>query len=287
MNFKEWIKPNPTELPAASPERKKTPTRLSLGLEALKKALLEKVEVKGRENLAAIPKGKRVIVACSHITDMDMWIVTDALKNDFDLCITNQSVQTLEREPMVYAGIKLAGRDNFFPIDYVRSGKDKQGKFNPDNFIRMKDHLESREKTPVIAAHRPSRKGQLERGGYGAALLAQYMEDAIILPVAVNVKSERPAGQAGRILETVKLRPEAEVTIGQPFELKKIEGIGGLNEIMDKRKRGEAVTAEDRENFSAMCQVLEGESDSIMKAIAQYLPEEKRGAYGIVKKYEE
>lgn len=263
-----------------SEPKKESPKRLSFALETMMRFAVSKVEVKGEENLNKIPEGKRVIIACSHISDIDIPVAAYALRHNFDLLMTNQSTQTLFKEPNVYTSIRLAGKDNFIPIDYAKIGKEKFAKFNPNNFIEMKESLDKSQKTPLLAAHNPSKNWQLGKGGYGAVLLSQYEGDAVILPVAVNIKSEQPIGMAGTELKTAKEKPEAEVVIGEPFELPPIEGISDLVEIFNKRKRGEELLDADRERFSALHKALGEESDMIMKKIAQYLPEEKRGAYG-------
>ena len=185
-------------------ERKGSPKRLVLALEMLEKFVASKIETKGRENLDKISKGKRVIIACSHISDMDMGMAAYALRNDFDLLITHQSVQTLFAEPGIALAMKMAGKDNFLPIDWRRSNDGKQGKVNPNNFIEIAKSVERSGKTPLVAAHNPSKKWQLEKGGYGAVMLAQYEEDAIILPVGVNVMSENPVGMAESRIKTLK-----------------------------------------------------------------------------------
>lgn len=259
--------------------KKESPKRLSFALETMMRFAVSKVEVKGEENLSKIPEGKKVIIACSHISDIDLPVAAYALRHNFDLLMTNQSTQTLFKEPNVYASIRLAGKDNFMPIDYVKTGKEKFAKFNPNNFIKIKESLDKSQKTPLLAAHNPSKNWSLGKGGYGAVLLSQYEGDAVILPVAVNVKSENPIGMAGMELKTTKEKPEAEVIIGEPFELSPIEGINDLAEIFNKRKRGEKLSDTDRDKFSALHKALGEESDMIMKKIAQYLPEEKRGIY--------
>lgn len=261
------------------PARKPSPERLVFALEMLAKLASSKIEIKGRENLEKIVEGKKVIIACSHISDMDMGMVAYALRNDFDLLITHQSVQTFFTEPGISIGRKLAGSDNFMPIDWQRFEGGKQGKFNPDNFIDIAESVNKSGKTPLVAAHNPSKNWRLERGGYGVAMLAQYEKDAVVLPVAVNVKSEEPVGMAESRIKTIKQKPEVEITIGEPLELPEIKGFEGLKNIIDKRKKGERLSGEERKMFSELHKALEKESDVIMRKIAHYLPEEKRGIY--------
>lgn len=259
--------------------QKGSPERLVLALEMLAKFATSKIETKGRENLDKIEEGKKIIIVCSHISDMDMGMAAYALRNDFDLLITHQSVQTLFTEPGISIGMKMAGANNFTPIDWQRFDSGKQGKFNPDNFIGMAESVERSGKTPLIAAHNPSKKWQLEKGGYGAVMLAQYEEGAVILPVGVNVKSEEPVGMAESRIKTLKKKPEVEVIIGEPFELPKIKGIDELRLILDKRKQGIVLSAEDRKKFIELHRALEEESNLIMERLSRCIPDEKRGVY--------
>jgi hypothetical protein len=260
--------------------KRKSPSRLSLALEAIMKIATNKIEVEGRENIEKVPKGKRVIIACSHISDMDIGLTAYALKDDFDLLITHQSVQTFLEEPGISLGMKAAGSENFMPIDWLRSESGKQGKFNPDNFIELKEYVDKSGKTPLIAAHNPSKRWQLEKGGYAAVMLAQLEKDAVILPVSVNVKSDKPVGMAESRTKTLKKRPEVEVFIGEPFELPAIEGIEKMKSIMDKRKLGQPLSQKEKKIFYHLREALARESNVIMEKIASQLPEEKRGMYG-------
>lgn len=260
--------------------KRKSSLRLSLALEAIMKIATSKIEVMGRENIEKIPEEKKVIIACSHISDMDMGITAYALKDDFDLLITYQSVQTLLKEPGISLGMKAVGSENFMPIDWLRFESGKQGKFNPDNFIDLKEYIDKSGKTPLIAAHNPSKRWRLERGGYAAVMLAQLEKDAVILPVSINVKSDKPVGMAESRTKTLKKRPEVEVFIGEPFELPAIEGIEKIKSIMDKRKSGQGLSKEEKIVFYQLHESLERESNAIMEKIASQLPEEKRGIYG-------
>jgi len=261
-------------------KRKGSSLRLSVALESVMKFATSKIEVKGREHISEIPKGKKVIIVCSHISDMDMGIAAYALRDDFDLLITHQSVQTLLEEPGISLGMKIAGKENFMPIDWLRFEGGKQGKFNPDNFIKLKKYLEESGKTPIIAAHNPSKRWQLKKGGYAAVMLAQLQGDAVILPIAIDVKSEEPVGMAESRLKTLKKKPEVEVSIGKPFELPQIEGIKELKPIFDKMKQNMPLSDEERKKFSELHQSLRDSSDMIMERLAEYLPKEKRGIYG-------
>lgn len=185
-------------------DRKGSPRRFSMALEAVMKLATSKIDVYGRENLDEIPKDKKIIIVCSHISDMDMGIVAYALRDDFDLLITNQSVQTLFKEPGISLGMKIAGTENFMPIDWQRIGNKKEGKFNPDNFMELNNYLKKSGKTPIIAAHNPSKEWHLEKGGYAAVMLEQLQKDTVILQVAVNIKSETPVGMAESRIKTLK-----------------------------------------------------------------------------------
>ncbi|PIZ71887.1 MAG: hypothetical protein COY11_00700 [Candidatus Portnoybacteria bacterium CG_4_10_14_0_2_um_filter_44_20] len=72
-------------------------------------------------------------------------------------------MQTLFAEPGIALAMKMAGKDNFLPIDWRRSNDGKQGKVNPNNFIEIAKSVERSGKTPLVAAHNPSKSGSLKR----------------------------------------------------------------------------------------------------------------------------
>jgi hypothetical protein len=260
-------------------KRHTTSKRLLMAIEADVKLATGEIQTYGEEHLKEIPPDKKVIIATTHISDLDVPIATLKLGKYFDIAITNQSIQHFFlREPSTNIGIRIAGRENFIPIDTKKIEGKKQGEFNPQNFAPMRDALE-KGKAIIIAAHNPTRKWKLSKGGYGAAYLTAISENVVILPVVVNIESDEPLGMAETILKNIVKRPDASVYIQKPIELETINGIEDFERILGKRRRGEKLTKKERLRFSELKTALEKRSDQIMQALASGLPEKKRGKY--------
>jgi hypothetical protein len=268
----------PAEVPAI--ERPHTSKRLMLALETAVKLSIKEVSVSGKESLALIPPGKRVIIVTSHISDMDVPIVASVLGPDFDLTIANESTHhSFFQHPGPNIGMKLAGKDNFIGVDFKPQPgtKPNQGQFNPENFEPMSEALE-RGKTVIIAGHSPTNKMELQKGGYGAVYLAGMTEGVVLLPVAVNLYGKED--MTNEELHTVKKeKPSARVEIGQPIELNKIPGIEELGLLMEKRKGGVILDKTERERFSKLTDSLREHSQFVTARIAEMVPNEKRGSY--------
>lgn len=253
-----------------------TPLRLRIALKELVGASVKKTNLLGKEHLSEIPADKKVIIATTHITDIDVPVVASELANEFDLALAHKSTQrSFMADPMTYVGINLAGKNNFLPLDFKKGGK--IGEFNPENFVPMEEALE-KGKTVVISAHNPTYDGNFpEKGGFGVAYLASLEDNTIILPVAVRLESEETLGMAANPLKTLLKRPEATVMIGKPFELEKIGNIENLKKISEKRKaRKEKLTKEDLLMFHEISMQLREQSSLIMDKLAEMLGTEEK-----------
>ena len=260
-------------------KRHTTSKRLLMAIEADVSLATGDIQTHGEEHLKEIAPNKKVIIATTHISDLDVPIATLKLGKYFDIAITNQSIHhSFLGEPGTNIGIRIAGRENFIPIDTKKIEGKKHGEFNPQNFAPMREALE-RGKAIIIAAHNPTQKWKLSKGGYGAAYLTAISENVTILPVVVNIESDEPLGMAETILKDVVKRPDATVYIQEPIELEKINGIEDFEKILRKRKRAEKLTKEERFRFSELKTALEKRSDQIMQALASDLPKKKRGEY--------
>lgn len=254
-------------------------------------------EVTGKEHLKEIPTGKRVIVAVTHISDLDTSLAISALGNDLDLMVATQStVLNRKQDPRGYVGLVAAGLNNFAEIDYRRTSTGfTSGLFNPQNFSNMADAMNGG-KDVLIVAHNPSHTGTLTRGGYGAVYLSQIVKDAVILPVAVNVESKeqlivgKNAWKSAVRNAGLLNRPDTQVVIGKPIEPQHIEGIERFNVLLEKQrernKNKAAPTAteiteiqSDADEFHRLSLALRRQSDELKKVLAAMLPKEKRGPY--------
>jgi len=74
-------------------------------------------------------------------------------------------------------------------------------------------------------------------------------------------------------------KPDANVIIGKPIELPHIDGIEDFKRILEKRAAGEDVMDAEVARFKELSQELRRQSEIMMRALAQMMPEEKRGPY--------
>lgn len=265
---------------------RRSPFRLRAAAEVNRFFNAKNPEVRGKEHLKEIPHGRRVIIATTHISDLDTSLVISALGNDFDLAVASESTMLNPRQHLrAYAGVLAAGPRNFRGVDYRSTSRGNvPGLFNPENFATMADAMKNG-KDILIVAHNPSREGTLTRGGYGPAYLSQIVDGAIILPVAVNVKGEEQVLVGQNAMRTFAKnistlqRPDAEVVIGKPIVPKHIEGIEQFNTLLEKRRGPDKLTEDDVAEFHRLSQQLKAQSREIMMALAEMLPEEKRGPF--------
>jgi hypothetical protein len=197
----------------------------------------------------------------------------------------------IKREAPMYFVRKMAGKDNSFKLEVSGMGEERRGVFDPENFTPMKEFLEDGENQLVIASYLDPQyaggKWQLsERVGNGAAYLSQITENSVILPVAIDIKTE-PFGT----LDVKKLvgkpdikrlrgqQKDVDVIIGEPITPDKIQDIGDLSAILQKRKNGEEITDNERKQFRKVKNELKGKSREVLSAIANLLPENKRGPW--------
>ena len=275
--------PNHTNIP----EKETASKRLSLALEAQMKLTVKEMRLHGEEHINAIPEGKKVIIATTHISDIDIPLVAAALSKYFDIAITNMSIHhSFFAEPSTNIGMRIAGKENFIPIDFNKDEGEKRASFNPDNFEPMAKALDEG-KAIIIAAHNPAHGWALTKGGYGASYLSDIAKgDVVILPVSVNLVSEKPVGMHESKIKTLTEKPVADIYINEPIELEKISGIKDLSDIMHKHEKGVRLTPLERQRFSELKATLQSQSDSIMERLAASLPEEKRGGYKVAEDME-
>ena len=253
--------------------------RLRLALEAHIKPVTGEIRISGEEHIKEIPPYKKVIIVTTHISDLDVPIAASKLSKYFNIAITNESIShSFLGEPSTNVGMRIAGKENFIPIDYKKVEGKKQGAFNPENFKPMKEALE-KGKAIIIAGHNPTQKWRLPKGGYGAAYLSDITDNAVILPVTVNIESDEPVGMADTILKNIRQKPNVSIYINKPIELKKIPGIEDMANIMKKHENGEKLTREERKRFSELKKALQNQSDKIMKQLAANQPNVKKGEY--------
>ena len=260
-------------------QKKETSARFLAGIDVHVGTSLGKIEVTGKENIDEIPPGAKVVIVVTHISDLDLPVAIKTLGHDFDIVVTAQSTNfNFLEDPVGYTVTKIAGAENFLPVDYAKVNGGKRAEFNPDNFDSMNKALEEG-KEIVIAAHNPTKDGKLGNGSVGPIYLAQ-ISGAIILPVSVNLKTAEALGIDGENkIKTMLKKPDTEVYIGKPIKLDQLEGVDEIKKIMNKRAQGEKISNEERSKFRVIVSELREQSDVVMNELAGMLPEAKRGDY--------
>ncbi len=271
--------PNPRTPDNDQPKRE-TSLRLRSLATLETKLFLGKIETLGKEHLKEILPGEKVIIAGSHISDMDMQVIISQLGKDFSIKVSGQSTHhSFETDSSGMTAQLLAGKDNFIPIDYSGQGDQKRAvRFNPKNFDSMAEALREGDSV-LVAAHNPS-SGKLPSGGVGIPYLSQLgVGNFVILPVAVDIKSNEPY-RAGGEIKLIKEKPDTEVHIGAPIRLPVISGIEDYQKLLSRRKESEQPLSEEETNrLSVLNHELKEQSDIVMQSLANMLPEKKRGNY--------
>ncbi len=241
----------------------------------------KEIIVNGTENLELIPPNRRVIFAPTHLSDSDVPLTISAVGKRFHVAVGDASThhKFSENTPAWLAN-QITGPENFYPIKHQKDEKGvERGSINPEDFETMQKPLEER-KAMILAAYFKGGHGwELpSKGGYGAVYLAE-IANALIVPVAVNIKSKEQVGMGGGgALKTLLKRPNAEVNIGKPLDLPKIEGMERMAEILKKKKTTKLSTEEVQE-FHRLSKALREHSDTLMEHLANLLPKEKQGPW--------
>ncbi len=257
--------------------KKEIPQRLWLANEVNLKLAVKEVHITGKENIKEIPPGAKVVIMTTHLTDLDIPVAIHAVARELDVAVTNLSTHHQffgqQGEMPTNIGMRIAGTDNFIPIDYHKNEKGQKAPkaFNPENFEVAKESME-KGKSIIVAAHNPSNEALQNldgvKGGYGGVYLAE-LADAYILPLTVTM--DKAVGMYNDTLKTVKERPSASTTIGKPFKLEKIEGIENFSELTKKRESGERLTDEERVEFSRLADALRERSAFVIKLMSEQI----------------
>jgi hypothetical protein len=256
IDDKEQEKPEPEKM--NKPVRKEKavetkPNRLATAARLSTEIFFRVEDLKCIENLEDILEGTPVIFCPDHMSDYSPSLFlgqTDKLPERFqDIAVADALAQDIDRN--------------------------QEGDTN--NFKSMQEALEAGHPLMFAAFYDPKykEKGRLPRkGGNGAAYLSQVVEGAVLVPVAVDIKTKKPFGGRGELLQLLS-RPKVEVKIGKPITPAKIEGIEKFEQILAKRNNGQEVTQEEKREFARIHHELQAISHQVMEGIAEMLPEEK------------
>lgn len=255
------------------------PDAFTRKIELLTKAGFSKVEARGEENLELIPPDRNVVFVTTHITDSDVPLAISVLGKKFHLAAGDASThRKFSENTFAFIGTALAGSKNFLSVSHRDDPQTGEtGVFDPEDFRKMQNVFENGKAVVMAAYYKSQNKGLKlpEKGGYGAAYLAE-LTNAVVVPVAINVRSKENIHTAASIVKATLSRPEAEVVIGYPFE-PQAEDLTAIGLVAEKRKRGEYLDKDDVEAFRAASGRLREQSDVFMRHLAELLPEEKRG----------
>lgn len=267
--------------------------RLMRALERQVRFLCGDVEVAGTENLKKLNPNSKFIFAITHTSDMDIPIASSVLGYDFDLAISDMSIhrnfrQALQAADPTLIGMKIAGKDNFLPVSYSqkrekRPGQRKKevvrgGRVNHKDVETIKDALDSG-KSVVIAAHNRSEGKLPSSPGYLAIRAAQLTENAVVIPVAVQIGEPTEVlgmGDLKNVLETRRKKPKVKVTIGEPLEFDdQITRLAGdrIEQIL------QAGVLPKGRGFSKAKRVFRNDGERLMRSLAALLPVEKKGSW--------
>ena len=241
--------------------------------------------VEGLDNLRNIPEGTHIIFAPTHLSDYDVPIAIAALGEYApDPVVAEESTHfNITQNPAAYLGRVVAGKDLSMRVDFSSGKPDRQPVFNPENFEPMRKALEADHPMFFAAYYNPKYPGGKwelpKQGGNGAAYLAEITPNTVVVPVAIDIRSEKEfgmgSGDMGYLLKSGKL--EVRVMLGEPITPEPIPDIEIISQIVSKRGKKEEISTDELDRFRFASDALRRESNRIMKSLAMLLPKEKRG----------
>lgn len=269
-------------------------------MEQLFGLLFKEVKVGGLDNLKTIPPGAQVVFAPTHMSDIDMHLAIYALAKHTKLKFSNYA--EVFNNPAWNAGLKKLGFSGpeqvSMPLEHHQPKQSSLQKlksllpgqkptetkniFNQDDYGPMHQAL-NEGYAVVAAAHNPSYGWELPKNpGVAAPYLAASADKAaVIVPVAVNIKSRNLSRTSQILTQMPFVRPKAEVTIGAPLAVPHLAGLEQLSQAMAVRKLpgGQNKPPVDLKQFRADKRLLDQVSCQIMQELATMLPPEKRGQW--------
>ena len=200
----------------------KSVLRLRASLKLARFLAAGELNIEGYDNLEFIDTSRPLIVASTHITDVDMPIAASVVADKLDLSITGTSLFNNVSSGFIRkVFISAPGKKNFKSIEYNidNRGNQRPAVFNYKSFNEIINSIGDGKK-PIVAAHNPVRDGKLpERPGIAVPYLASAT-GADILPVAVQFEnSDNKLGMADHRLYTLLAREAIRVSIGQPIRI--------------------------------------------------------------------
>lgn len=205
-----------------SRSHEKSSFRLRASLKLARYLAAGELNIEGYDNLENIDASRPLIVASTHITDVDIPIAASVVADKLDLSITGTSLFNHVSSGIIRkVFISAPGKKNFNSIEYNidNYGNQSPAVFNYKSFNEIINSIEDGKK-PIVSAHNPVQDGKLpERPGIAVPYLASAT-GAEILPVAVQFENpDDKLGMANHRIYTLLAREAIKVSIGEPFGL--------------------------------------------------------------------
>jgi hypothetical protein len=246
---------------------------------------LHKPTIEGLENLINIPKNEKMVIATTHLSDIDMETAIATIAPYRDLSVASQSTHL--ENPVFGTIMRWATKNEIYGISskFVdKKARLPDYRFDPKDFEAMKGALD-KGRTMVIAAHQPAYEWKLpDKPGLGAVYLAQ-ISGATILPTTVDVQSPefidlRPitSGAAKRLL--LGKRPNVRVAFGKPIHLAPIASANLANTARFLSHDGRhTMTKDETESAIATLKIIRAQGAQVMESLAKMLPPNKKGIW--------
>lgn len=247
-------------------ESKASPVRLRAALALMRIGAVGKLTVSGTEHFQDVPSERKLILAATHLTDIDMPITAMVASRHADVAITHTAfLQDRKSKPGSWACLKIAGSKNFFPIDRETNGQDRPVRqLDLGRFSTVLKAMEA-DKAVVVAAHRPSTR-EFGRPGIAVPYLAAAA-GALILPVAVKVSGDERVGMGDGRLHTLLTRPDVAVAIGEPIELSERPDVAYMQTLLGKREEGLSLDGDEVVAFRDIARCLKGQGAAIVQVL--------------------
>lgn len=264
--------------------RRKIP-RIGIVTRINSESKVHKPTVEGLGNLIGIPKTEKLVIATTHLSDIDMDTAIATIAPYRDVSVASQSTHL--ENPISGRLMRWATENEIYGVSSKFGKKPTRlptYRFNPKDYEAMKVALE-KGRAMVIAAHKPAYEWKLpDKPGLGAVYLAQT-SGATILPTAVDVQypefidlSPINPGVLRRLLQGK--RPDVRVVFGRPMRLNPIpsEKLMNVTKFFNHDERNR-MTKDEIEEAKTTLKTLQLQGSEVMKSLADMLPRNKRGRW--------
>ncbi len=245
-------------------------------------------ERKGYKNLLAVPKDRPVVIASDHLSDITLETVIGEASPFRKVAAAAQSTHL--EIPVGGRFMEWAGNNRLYPVstnEETKHQRQAQHLYRVEDYEKMVEAMKKGE-SMVTAAHRPEYSGHLPHHPGLSALTLAHLTGAPIIPATVDIHASPDVirslvkdvkGTAKRLIQ--RNRPQASVSFGQPIELEPIpkEDLQLLERFINIPLR-KTLTDEEKDRANAVYQKMMQEGETVMLALSEMLPPEKRGKWG-------